>query len=120
MTSVPNVPEGGNTISPSSTLTKCNPAKKWCFTLNNHRLVDIKYLETQHCAIVPKMMFQTERGENEGTPHLQGWLEFSVKKRPMSVYKNMPRIHWEKMKGTLSQNIEYCSKTDTYTGEHRS
>jgi len=116
MTSVPNVPEGGNTISPSSTV---NPAKKWCFTLNNYTQPDIEYLETQHCAIVPKMMFQTERGENTNTPHLQGWLEFKVKKRPMSVYKELHRIHWEKMKGTLTQNIEYCGKTDTYTGEYR-
>jgi len=116
MTSVPNVPEGGNTRLPSSTV---NPAKKWCFTLNNYTQPDIKYLETQHCAIVPKMMFQTERGENTNTPHLQGWLEFKVKKRPMSVYKELPRVHWEKMKGTLAQNIEYCGKTDTYTGEYR-
>jgi len=118
MTSVPNVPEGGNTISPSSTVNQVNPAKKWCFTLNNFTQPDIQYLETQHCAIVPKMMFQTESGEN-CTPHLQGWLEFKVKKRPKSVYKELTRIHWEKMKGTLKQNIDYCSKTDTYTGEYR-
>jgi len=118
MTSVPNVPEGGNTISPSSTVNQVNPAKKWCFTLNNFTQPDIEYLETQHCAIVPKMMFQTECGEN-CTPHLQGWLEFKVKKRPKSVYKECNRIHWEKMKGTLKQNIDYCSKTDTYTGEYR-
>ncbi len=115
MTSVPNVPEGGNTISPSSTV---NPAKKWCFTLNNFTEGDIQYLQTHECAKVPKMMFQSEVGE-AGTSHLQGWLEFKVKKRPMSVYKECTRIHWEKMKGNVAQNIDYCGKTDTYDGKVR-
>ncbi len=111
---VPNVPEGGNTRTPSVSI---NPAKKWCFTLNNYSPEEIEYLKSEGCSNVPKMMFQSEVGE-EGTPHIQGWLEFKTKKRPMSVFKNT-RIHWEKMKGSIAANIDYCGKTDTYTGEIR-
>lgn len=111
---VPTVPEGGNTISPS---VQINPAKKWCFTLNNYSLEEVEYLKSITCSNVPKMMFQSEVGE-EGTPHIQGWLEFKTKKRPMSVFKNT-RIHWEKMGGSIQDNIDYCGKTDTYTGEIR-
>lgn len=113
---VPNVPEGGNTISPSFTV---NPAKKWCFTLNNYTTDNVNYLKSIDCSIVPKMMFQSEIGEEGGTPHLQGWVEFSTKKRPKSVFSECKQIHWEKMKGTVKDNIDYCGKTDTYTGEIR-
>lgn len=62
-------------------------------------------------------MFQSEIGEN-GTPHLQGWLVFKTKKRPKSVITN-PRIHWEKMRGTVDENIFYCSKSDTHDNKVR-
>lgn len=115
---VPNVPEGGNTSTPSVTSKKAvSPAKKWCFTINNYTEEHAKMLRSSDCSIVPKIMFQSEIGE-EGTPHLQGWLEFSTKKRPFSVFK-CNQIHWEKMKGTIKENIDYCGKTDTYTGEVR-
>lgn len=63
-------------------------------------------------------MFQSEIGEN-GTPHLQGWVTFKTKQRPMTVFKECKRIHWAKMAGSIASNIEYCGKTDTYTGEVR-
>ncbi|AXH73903.1 MAG: putative viral replication protein [Circoviridae sp.] len=113
--SVPTVPEEGNTRLSSSTV---NPAKKWCFTLNNFTETEVEMLKTHSCSKVPKIMFQSEMGE-EGTPHLQGWLEFKTKQRPMTVFKNTKRISWRKMKGTIDDNIDYCSKTDTYTGEVR-
>lgn len=111
---VPNVPEGGNTRTPSSTI---NPAKKWVFTINNYTQNEIDLLSNSECSIVPKIMFQSEMGE-EGTPHLQGWLEFTQKKRPMSVFKST-KIHWEKMNGSIRDNINYCGKTPTYTGDVR-
>lgn len=118
MSSVPNVPvvpEGGNTISPSFTV---NPAKKWCFTLNNYTAEDVEYLKCSNVPLCQIIMFQSEIGE-EGTPHLQGWVEFQTKKRPMSVFKENNKIHWELMKGSVQDSIDYCSKTDTYTGEVR-
>lgn len=115
---VPTVPEVGNTISTSSTAITVNPAKKWCFTLCNYTNEDVEYIKSENVPLCHKMMFQSEVGEN-GTPHLQGWVEFKTKKRPKSIFKDCDKIHWEKMKGSIQNNIDYCSKTDTYTGEIR-
>ena len=85
---VPTVPEGGNTISPSSTRNNrtciVNPAKKWCFTLCNYTPEDVEYLKSSNVPLCQKIMFQSEIGE-EGTPHLQGWVEFKTKKRPIII-----------------------------------
>ena len=84
-----------------------NPAKRWFFTLNN-------YTEKELCSIVPiqdlckHMIVGKEVGEG-GTPHLQGFINLLVKKRPMSLGLS-PRIHWEKAKGNNEENLIYCSK----------
>lgn len=116
MSDVPDVPEmsqeEGNTKTSSKLAKpKINPAIKWCFTLNNW--TDDEYNAV--CSICSKYccfaLIAKETGE-EGTPHLQGYLEFSKvvgKKRPMSVFTNK-RIHWEKAKGNRQDNIVYCSK----------
>ena len=113
---VPNVPEGGNTSSPS--VKTCSPAKKWCFTVNNYTDDHVDLLKNSDCSIVPKIMFQSEVGAEGETPHLQGWLEFATKKRPLSVFK-CTQIHWEKMKGSIKDNIDYCGKTDTFVNDVR-
>lgn len=103
---VPIVPEGGNTISPSTKQISC--AIHWCFTLNNWTDDDLKGISS----IVPEKckscLIGSEIGES-GTPHLQGYIEFKTKARPKSVFSN-EKIHWEKYKGTKKQNIAYCSK----------
>jgi len=70
----------------------------------------------EYSSIVPivrtfcsKWIIGKEIGES-GTPHLQGFLKFHKKCRPMSVFKEFPKIHWEKCKGTVQDNYNYCSK----------
>jgi len=113
---VPEVPESstelGNTISNSAASPpkklKINPAKRWAFTLNHWTDEEFDYI----CSIVPVMcdfgIIAKETGDT-GTPHLQGYIEFKTKARPLSVFKTK-RIHWEVAKGNRSQNIVYCSK----------
>ena len=102
---VPLVPGEGNTkTSPSKQIS---PSKKWCFTLNNYNENDISSIKS----IVPKtnlIIVGKEIGE-QGTPHLQGYIEFTNKLRPLSLKLNNG-IHWEKAKGTKQQNLDYCSK----------
>ena len=100
---VPTVPVGGNTKTPT-----VNPAKRWCFVLNN-------WNESEFCSICSKIktlcsigLIGKEVGEN-GTPHLQGYIEFKTKARPKSKFDN-DRIHWDKCKGSREENITYCSK----------
>ncbi len=58
----------------------------------------------------------TEIGEG-GTPHLQGYVEFPTKVRPIG-YKGFPKeIHWgdkdgKPARGTREENINYCSKDE--------
>lgn len=98
----------GNTITKSNLI---NPAIKWCFTLNN-------YTEEEYSAICSNILSLCRYGivgrevsPTNNTPHLQGYIEFTRKKRPLGAFNN-PRIHWEKAKGNKLQNVEYCSKED--------
>lgn len=84
-----------------------SPAIGWCFTLNNYSQeeedhiwqLDVKYL-----------VFGHEEGEN-GTPHLQGYVEFNKKIRMAQAKKLLgDRVHVEKRLGTAKQASDYCKK----------
>ena len=88
-----------------------SPARKWCFTFNNYKDSDIivlKELLSKHLYI-----FGEEIAPGKGTPHLQGFVQFTTKVRPLSVIP-YTEIHWETAKGTLEQNYIYCSKDHNY------
>ena len=100
--------ETGNT-KVSSSKKRVSSSKNWCFTFNNYLTKDIEYLRfffEEHCS---KWFFAEEVGA-EGTPHLQGFIEFKKKCRPVETCKQYKCIHWEKQKGDDLQNILYCSK----------
>lgn len=54
-----------------------------------------------------------EVGAN-GTPHLQGYLEFGIRKRLSTIRARLPlgilRAHFEPARSTRSQNYNYCKK----------
>ena len=93
---------------------------KWTFTWNNYGpsaiqdLLDYARDSANKCDIC---FFQQETGES-GTPHLQGFMQFSVKKRMQTIKNSLSNtIHFEPSRGTIEQNLEYCSKEDTRTGQ---
>lgn len=98
----------GNIGNSSSGNTKrTTPSKRWCFTLNN-------YTEKEYTDIIGifgnnKYIIGKEIGK-EGTPHLQGYVDFSTKKRPLEIVGLTKRIHWEKAKGSEDDNLTYCAK----------
>lgn len=98
----------GNTKQPAKQVS-C--AKNWCFTLNNYSEKDIESLCSS--SSIKSYIFQEETGEN-GTPHLQGFVEFKNKLRPKTLFSS--RIHWEKTKN-VEASIAYCSKEETRTGK---
>lgn len=118
--SVNSVKDLGNSKTKSTSdkpkKKQISPAKRWCFTLNN-------YTEEEISAIVPLFkeycdcaFFSHEVGES-GTPHLQGYVEFIVQRRPMSVIDCTTRIHWGDKYGkpctrsaTREKNLLYCTK----------
>lgn len=85
--------------------------KRWCFTLNNYGENDIENLKKVFHS--DKFIIGEEVGEN-GTPHLQGYVNFDKKKRLTALKKIDNRIHWEKCKGSEEDNIKYCSKDGKY------
>lgn len=103
----------GNTKTLGSNKTKrISPSKRWAFTLNNYTEEQKKKLFKKMAQLETKYIFGYEVGEN-GTPHIQGYIEFKIKTRPIETIK-IPEIHWEKCKGNREQNITYCSKDRNY------
>ena len=103
----------GNTIpTPISKKKQISPSKKWCFTLNNYSESDISSIRSIIQETCKYGTFGREIGAENNTPHLQGYVEFIEKRRPMSVFKMFDKIHWEKARGTRQDSIRYCSKED--------
>lgn len=83
-----------------------SPARDWCFTINNPSekdwekvwAFDYKYL-----------VFQAEIGE-EGTPHLQGFVQWTAVIRLTALKKFHKKAHWEKRRGTPYEAAHYCKK----------
>lgn len=103
------------------TITKTQSEKKqrrfqrkhWFFTLNNYTVDEVESFKdfmTTECSIGA---FQSELGETRKTPHLQGFF-VTLEKRRFTSFKLSERTHWELMKGTVKQNIEYCLKEKSF------
>lgn len=91
-------------------------AKNWCFTLNNYTEDEMNnFFPKETCDFhdggITYYICGKEKGE-QGTPHLQGYVQFKKKIR-MNQVKNWfktERIHLEIAKGSPDNNIKYCSK----------
>lgn len=90
-------------------------AKNWCFTLNNYNDADQDNLRALATTDeVSFLVFGREIGES-GTPHLQGYLEFSVRKRLSQVKALVSqRAHLEVRRGTGPEAREYCLKDEDF------
>ena len=108
---VPVVPkEEGNTISSSSRVKQVSPSVKWCFTLNNYTDDDISSIVPIFRGLCKIAIIGKEVSES-GTPHLQGYIEFKKKCRPLSLGLSK-KIHFEKARGSKEENEAYCSKEE--------
>lgn len=85
--------------------------RRFCFTLNNWSDDEYKSITEYPCSW---MIVGKEVGK-EGTPHLQGacvlgkQIDFNTLKR----HPGFKRCHIETMKGSVEDNINYCSKEDS-------
>lgn len=92
-------------------------SKFYCFTVNNYSFddeTDIKvHAEDWKDTDASYCIFGKEIAPDTGTPHLQGYIEYSKKKRFAWVKRRFPRgTHIEARKGTAAQAAEYCKKGD--------
>lgn len=107
---------GGNTKakpSPASFLKK--RSRSWFLTINNYDSSHIKILKNLKTS---RLTFQSEKGHETGTPHLQVYIMFVNQRSGRSMKNTFPTAHIEAVRSDrLSQ--KYCLKDDTWTGEHR-
>lgn len=105
-----------NTIKHIGSMPSLRPtsrARHWAWTLNHYTQEDLDHL--MHLDITTStiryMIFQQETGES-GTPHLQGYTQFTRAHRLTGVKKaiGIARIHCEPAARSASKNILYCSK----------
>jgi len=94
-------------------MSKHTKARNWCFTLNNPSQTHATYADL-YCKHVHfrYLVFQLEKGE-DGTPHYQGYVQFTSQMRLSGLKKVDPQAHWEPRKGSHKQAVEYCKKADT-------
>ncbi len=97
-------------------MVRINPAKAWCFTLNNYSENELGALVQLFSSLRETYWFilGEEVGE-QGTPHLQGYIEKKNGRfRPLPKFQvmrnNTQCMHFEKAKGNRTQNYKYCSK----------
>lgn len=84
--------------------------KNCCFTLNNYTEEEYETIKNWSCKY---LVVGKEVGEN-GTPHLQGYVEWKSSKL-LSTLKNLNnRIHWERRQGTALQASTYCKKDNDF------
>lgn len=88
-----------------------NRGKQWCFTLNNFSENDIDTILDWPCRY---LVFGKEVGV-EGTPHLQGYVQFNKTLRFSQLKKLNERIHWEQARGSPKQASDYCKKDGDFT-----
>jgi len=88
--------------------------RNWCFTLNNYSFTEaatvlaLPGVQDVNTGVV-YICYGQEVGEN-GTPHLQGYIEMAKQTRLSGMKKIIPRAHFEQRRGTQVQAIDYCKK----------
>jgi len=76
------------------------------FTINNYSEEDQEKLYSVECRY---MILGFEFGAN-GTPHIQGYVEFNKVHRLGAISSMIPSAHIEQRRGTLEQARDYCKK----------
>lgn len=83
-------------------------SKYYVFTINNYTQETIDKLQTVECAF---LVYGKEIGEETKTPHLQGYIEFELKKKRSTVCNLLGGKCWvDYRRGTQSEAIKYCEK----------
>lgn len=88
-------------------------ARNVCFTLNNPTDAERK---AYHAYLEAKCTYAVcgeEKGES-GTPHLQGYAEWSTSRRFATLQRALPRAHLEKRRGSAQQASDYCKKDGNF------
>ncbi len=95
-----------------------NQFRNFILTINNPEKEDNEIAEEiKGLPHLKYFIFQREKGEEKGTPHIQLYIEFSQGKRFDQMKRYFPTAHIESRKGSKTQAREYCSKKETRAGD---
>lgn len=85
-------------------------SKHWCFTWNNYNEDTVQFLQGLGAPVV-YLVAGREVGSENGTPHLQGFVKFSERKRYRQVQQILgnPTLHVEAAREIIPA-IRYCKK----------
>jgi len=86
--------------------------RSWCFTINNYLHEDLQAIDTMCEERDVKYCVYGEEQGAEGTPHIQGYVQFAAARTMSAVSADLPRAHLEIAKGSAQSNRDYCSKED--------
>lgn len=86
-------------------------SRAWVFTINNFTTQEEDKLKEKP-EWIKWIVYQEEKGE-QGTPHLQGYLETNSPVRISKLKKYISRGHWEKRMGSRDQALSYSTKEDS-------
>lgn len=94
--------------------------KNWTLTLNNYSDADMLEIEQMVGTNgIRYAGFEEETAPDTGTRHLQGFVVFD-ELRSLRYIKGLggcwARMHLEKMRGRVEQNMNYCSKDGNFRG----
>jgi len=84
-------------------------ARNWVFTLNNYTDDDIERLANPY-EQVKYIGYGKEVGQQNQTPHLQGFICCWEPQRMSFFKKQIPRAHLQVMHGRIQDSMKYCSK----------
>lgn len=103
-----NIRALGNT---KPTPNRIVPCKKWCFTWNNYEEDKLETLETLFNSFCKVWVYGKEVAPTTNTKHLQGYVEFHKKERPLEKDVLFKKFHWEKSKAFYWEKAyHYCIK----------
>jgi len=101
---------GGNTKTPEVKKNRVVPCKRWCFTAFGNEIQKLSELfEGNTMPIGFGCSIGKETCPETGRPHLQGYIEYPTKIRPVEKF-GTKETHWEKAKGSREDNIAYTQK----------
>ena len=85
--------------------------RNWVFTINNFSEEDEEIVENLINNEARRGIAEHEWGQ-EGTAHIQGFIQFTNPRTFGQVKTKLPRAHIEPAKGNWKENFAYCSKDD--------
>lgn len=88
--------------------------RNFVFTWNNYCDSDIEFIKEN--VEYRYLVIGCEVGE-QGTPHLQGYIELSKRYRFNTIKKLFPKMHIEARKGSSKQAADYCKKEGNFIEE---